>query len=69
MEGGFSPPPPPRARSFDRDAQDYGNQNDYGNANDYGNTNDDYQNGNFNDDYGDPNDPNGNMEDLGYIDE
>lgn len=69
MDGGFSPPPPPRARSFDRDEQEYGNQNDYGNANDYDNANDDYQNGNFNDDYADPNDPNGNMEDLGYIDE
>ena len=64
-------PPTPRALPFDRDEQEFGNQNDYGNANDYGNQNDDYPNGNFNneDDYEDPNDPNGNMEDLGYIDE
>jgi|GEM_PF-2486811 len=74
VDGGFSPPPPPRARAFDRNDQDFGNQNDYGNQNDdyqNGNQNDDYPNGNFNneEDYGDPNDPNGNMEDLGYIDE
>jgi type II secretion system protein N len=76
--GDVEPPPPVRNLPYEDedDDRDYRNQNDYGNGNnnindnDYGNAND-YPNGNFNndDDYGDPNDPNGNMEDLGYLDE